>query len=64
MMTSTGKAHFGVFDKDDKYAVYTEELILSEIEERGVTLEFKFEDIELVDQNTLIGFKGERECLA
>lgn len=54
---------FWIFRKNNLYAVYTEDLILSEIEERGVTLEFKFDDVELVNKNTLIGFKGERECL-
>lgn len=56
-------ASFWIFEKNDLIAVYTEELILSEIEQRGVTLEFKFDDIELVDNNTLIGFRNERECL-
>ncbi|MEO9482644.1 MAG: WG repeat-containing protein [Ekhidna sp.] len=54
---------FWVFEKNDLLAVYTEALILSEIEERGVSLEFKFDDIELVDKNKLIGFRGARECL-
>ncbi|MEP1035641.1 WG repeat-containing protein [Ekhidna sp.] len=54
---------FWIFKKNNLLAVYTEALILSEIEDRGVSLEFKFDDIELVDKTTLIGFKGERECL-
>lgn len=54
---------FWIFQKNNLFAVYTEDLILSEIEERGVTLEFKFDDVELVNKNTLIGFRGERECL-
>lgn len=54
---------FWVFEKDGRLAVYTKELILEEIEDRGVSLEFKFDDIELVDDNALIGFRGESECL-
>ena len=54
---------FWVFEKNDLLAVYTEELILDEIEERGVTLEFKFDDIELVNENALIGFRRDLECL-
>ena len=54
---------FWVFERDDLFAVYTEELILNEIEQRGLSLEFKFDDIELVNENALIGFRGERECL-
>ncbi len=54
---------FWVFEKDGRLAVYTKDLILEEIEDRGVSLEFKFDDIELVDDNVLIGFRDERECL-
>ena len=54
---------FWIFRKNDLLAVYTEELILKEIEKRGLSLEFKFDDIELVDKNTLIGFREDSECL-
>lgn len=54
---------FWIFEKDDLFAAYTEELILKEVEDRGLSLEFKFDDIELVDSTMLIGFRGERECL-
>ncbi|MEQ6167308.1 WG repeat-containing protein [Ekhidna sp. MALMAid0563] len=54
---------FWIFEKDDLFAVYTEALILDEIEQRGLSLEFKFDDIELVNENALIGFRDERECL-
>lgn len=54
---------FWVFEKNGLLAAYTEDLILQEIEDRGLSLEFKFEDIELVDSTMLIGFRGERECL-
>ena len=54
---------FWVFKRDGLLAVYTEELILEEIEDRGLSLEFKFDDIEPVNQNMLIGFRDDRECL-
>ncbi|MEQ9466078.1 MAG: WG repeat-containing protein [Ekhidna sp.] len=54
---------FWVFEKNGLLAVYTERLILQEIEERGLSLEFKFDDIELVNSNALIGFRDGRECL-
>ncbi|GAB4233675.1 MAG: hypothetical protein Tsb0034_07000 [Ekhidna sp.] len=54
---------FWVFERQGLLGVYTEKLILDEIEERGLSLEFKFEDIELVDSTMLIGFRGDRECL-
>lgn len=57
------EGNFWVFEKDGLFAVYTESLILDEIEQRGLSLEFKFDDIELVNSNALIGFRGERECL-
>lgn len=54
---------FWIFKKNKRIAVYTEDLIMEEIEDRGVSLEFKFDDIEVVDKNLLIGFRGGRECL-
>ncbi|MEO9872772.1 hypothetical protein [Ekhidna sp.] len=54
---------FWVFQKSELLAVYTQELILKEVEEKGLSLEFKFEDIELVNKDFLIGFRDKRECL-
>ena len=54
---------FWVFERNGLLAVYTEPLILKEIEEKGLSLEFKFDDIELVNKNALIGFRDDRECL-
>lgn len=54
---------FWVFERNGLLAVYTESLILKEIEENGLSLEFKFDDIELVNKNALIGFRDSRECL-
>ena len=54
---------FWVFEKDGLLAVYREDLIEKEIEDRGITLEFKFDDIEFINRNALIGFRVDRECL-
>ncbi|SNS92879.1 WG containing repeat-containing protein [Ekhidna lutea] len=54
---------FWIFEKDEKIAVYNTRLILKEVEENGLSLEFKFDDIELVNDNALIGFRDNRECL-
>ncbi|MEP0984542.1 WG repeat-containing protein [Ekhidna sp.] len=54
---------FWIFEKDGLIAVYTEELILSEIEKKGLSLEFKFDEIELINNNMIIGFRDDRECL-
>ncbi len=54
---------FWVFEKDGLIAVYTEPLIIDEIENRGLSLEFKFDDIELINQHSFIGFRDNRECL-
>lgn len=57
------EGNFWVFEKEELIAVYSEDLILSEIEEKGLSLEFKFDEIEQVNQNMIIGFRGDRECL-
>ena len=54
---------FWVFEKQGLIAVYTKRLMLDEIEDRGLSLEFKFDDIEMISNHSLIGFRGERECL-
>ncbi len=54
---------FWVFERDDQLAVYTSAKILREVESRGLDLEFKFDDLELVNDTLLIGFKGAQECL-
>ncbi|WP_420317485.1 WG repeat-containing protein [Ekhidna sp.] len=55
--------NFYVFERGRKFAVYTEKKILKEIENKGLSLEFKFDDIELVNNYSLIGFRGKRECM-
>lgn len=54
---------FWIFEKDQLIAVYTEELIEKELSENGLDLEFKFDDLELVSEKMLIGFRDDRECM-
>ena len=54
---------FWVFEKDDLMGVYTKELILKEVEDKGLSLEFKFDDIEFIDSTLLIGYRRGKECL-
>ncbi|MEP5613215.1 MAG: WG repeat-containing protein [Cyclobacteriaceae bacterium] len=54
---------FWIFEKNGLVAVYTEELIEKELRENGLDLEFKFDDLELVSEKMLIGFRGDRECM-
>ncbi|NQZ75024.1 MAG: hypothetical protein HRT61_02785 [Ekhidna sp.] len=57
------KGEFWIFEKDNLLAAYNKKLMLSEIEDRGLTLEFKFDDVEFVNDQTMIGFRGKRECM-
>ncbi len=54
---------FWMFEKDQLLAVYTEDLIEEDLHEEGLDLEYKFEDLELVAENMLIGFRDNRECM-
>lgn len=54
---------FWVFERDQLLAVYTEEHIERDLNEEGLDLEFKFEELELVSENMLIGFRDDRECM-
>lgn len=54
---------FWVFEKRGLLAVYTEELITDELHKKGLSLEFKFDDIETVGDNMFIGFRENKECL-
>jgi hypothetical protein len=54
---------FLVFNRSGELALTNTSKLLSEIGEGGFTLEFKFDDIELVNDSLLIGFSGERESL-
>lgn len=54
---------FWIFKKRELLAVYTEELIAAELHKSGLSLEFKFDDIELVNNEMFIGFRDGKECL-
>lgn len=54
---------FWVFEKRGLIAVYTEQLILDELHTKGLSLEFKFDDIELIGDGMFIGFRNDKECL-
>ncbi|MDE0471584.1 MAG: WG repeat-containing protein [Ekhidna sp.] len=54
---------FWVFERDGQIAVYTEGKILKELKERKLSFAFEFDDVELVRDDLLIGFKENRECL-
>ena len=57
------RGDFWVFEKNGLLGISTEQGILSEIENRDFSLEIKFDDIELVSGEMLIGFREGRECL-
>ncbi|MEM8938549.1 MAG: WG repeat-containing protein [Bacteroidota bacterium] len=54
---------FWVFEKNGLLTVYTTNKILKEFDGKGLSLAFEFDDLELVAENRLIGFKGDQECL-
>jgi len=53
--------NFWVFEKDGSMALSVEQDISNEIEQRGLTFEFKYDDLELVNDSIMLGFKGDRE---
>lgn len=57
------RGHFWVFVMDGLRAVYTPREIMGEIEDRGLSLEFKFEELEWVSDSLVIGFREGKECL-
>lgn len=57
------EGNFWVFERDGELAVYTTEKIMEQLLDDVLELEFKFDDIEVVEDSLLIGFRGERECL-
>jgi hypothetical protein len=54
---------FWVFEKGALLAVSTEELISKSLSNGGPDLEFKFDDLEMISENVLIGFRDDRECM-
>lgn len=57
------EANYWVFERGGLKAVYTEDLIAERIHKGGLDLEFKFEDLELISDSMLIGFRDDRECM-
>ncbi len=55
--------NYWVFEREGLLAVYTEKLIEQELNQNGLELEFKFDDLELINDNMLIGFREDRECM-
>jgi len=54
---------FWVFERNGQIVVRTEEKILKEHEGHDRSSVFEFDGFELVEDNLLIGFKGDQECL-
>ena len=56
------EGNFWFFKRDNLLAISTPETITASFPE-GLILEFEFEDYELFEDDVLIGFRGDRECL-
>ncbi|MEQ9232240.1 MAG: hypothetical protein RIF46_16275, partial [Cyclobacteriaceae bacterium] len=56
------QGNFWFFKKDDLFAITSQSDITSTYPE-GLFLEFKFEDFEVVNEDKLIGFRDDRECM-
>lgn len=54
---------FWLFEKNGLLAVCTTSLILEDLKQKRLELEFKFDDLELVPGNKIIGFWEDKECL-
>ncbi|MEM6829089.1 MAG: WG repeat-containing protein [Bacteroidota bacterium] len=54
---------FWIFQKNRSLAVYNKEKIRDDLDQKGLELEFRFHDVELIDQDKLIGFRENRECM-
>jgi len=52
-----------IFEKDGLLALEHESYINKNLNQNGLILEFKFDDIEFFENQTIIGFKDNRECL-
>lgn len=55
--------NFWMFRKNERYAFTNPESVSSEIGTGGFTLLFKYEDYEIVDEDWMIGFRGDHEAL-
>ena len=54
---------YWVFEKGGSIAVYTTEKIMEQLHDDALELEFKFDEIEVVQDTLLIGFRRDWECL-
>ncbi|MDH5608355.1 MAG: WG repeat-containing protein [Cyclobacteriaceae bacterium] len=54
---------FWIFTKGEKLAVSTLPLLIAEAGEGGFSLEFKYDDVELVNDSLMIGFNADMESL-
>lgn len=54
---------FLVFKREDKLGLYSRDRVLEEIDKHGLSIEFKFDDLELVNDELVIGFNDKKECL-
>lgn len=54
---------YWVFEKSGSIAVYTTERIMEQLHDDALELEFKFDEIEVVQDTLLIGFRRDWECL-
>lgn len=57
------KGPLWAFEKEGLIALETTEYIHNNLDEKGLVLEFKFEEIELVGEKYILGFKRDMECL-
>ena len=54
---------FWVFHKNRSLAIYNDEKIREDLDQKGLELEFRFHDVELINNDMLIGFRENRECM-
>ncbi len=56
--------NYYVFENDnDELALYDNTALLNDLKKSKITPDFKYDDIEAVSEQIIIGFKGEREAL-
>ncbi len=54
---------FWIFELDGEIAVYNLQSMLDQLPENSFDLDFRFDEIEVVSDSLLIGFRRDRECL-
>jgi len=55
--------NYYVFENDNELALYDKTALLNDLKKGIITPDFKYDDIEAVSQQIIIGFKGEKEAL-